>query len=181
MKLKTGVELVTLKDIAQCIAFEQTVSNIERTMRQVRHWTQNDLLRTEGEKTTGKGIPRFYAEEPTMMIAAILKELTLYGSSVELLRPVSDGLYSHYDDDSGTYLMSALTDINAYLQVIWSIDLKSGKFNDASIHFFDDMDRDAGEKLLDEHPSSSVVINMSTVAGRIYSNKSINDDAGNQQ
>ena len=85
MKMQSGAELMTIKDISEHIAFDDSDSGIERTMRQVRHWTQCDLLRTTSEKNTGKGIPRFYEVEPTLMIAAILQELTLYGATVDIL------------------------------------------------------------------------------------------------
>jgi len=173
MKMQSGVDLMTVKDISEYIAFDGSDSGIERTMRQVRHWTQCDLLRTASMKNTGKGIPRLYEEEPTMWIAAILQELTLYGATVDILKPVADELYDHWDNEAGMYLWSAQTDINAFLQVTWTLDPKTGKFCDANIHMFDDMDKKAGENLLDEHPSSSVVVNMSMVSERIYNTPTI--------
>lgn len=168
MNLLPHVKFITIKDIAKRIAFESSDSVIERTIRQLRHWTQNDLLRTIGEKNTGKGIPRLYEDEPTLLISAILQELTLYGASIETLKPVAKALYEHWDRETGMYFTLALNEGNSYLQVVWSIDSRTGKFFDAEINFFDDIDRDAGHELLLEHPSSSVVVNMSMLTERIY-------------
>ena len=167
MKMQPDVELMTIKDIAERISLDRSDRGVERTMRQVRHWTQCDLLRTVGRKNTGKGIPRLYEEEPTMLIAAILLELSLYGATVEILSPVAEGLYEHSDED-GMYLFHATTDVNTYLQVEWVLDPASGKFIDAEIHFFDKLDRKDGQLLLSEYPSSSILINMTMVAERIY-------------
>ena len=90
MKLATGENLLTVKDIAECISYDRSEEGIARTLRQVRHWTQCDLLRTMSEKNPGKGVPRFYEDEPSLLIAAILFELCRYGATVDILKPVAD-------------------------------------------------------------------------------------------
>ena len=76
MKFQSGEVVYTLKDIASIVSFSETEEGVSRTMRQIRHWTQNDLIQTVSEKSTGKGIPRFYVEEPTIQISGILIELS---------------------------------------------------------------------------------------------------------
>ncbi len=175
MNLASGEELLTIKDVAKKISFDRSESGIAKTMRQIRHWTQNDLLRTTSEKHTGKGVPRFYEPEPTVEIAAILLELSRYGVTVDILKPVAEELW---DTDEGLlYRGSALTDINAYLQVSWSADPVTGVFTDAEVHLFDEMDMGPVKTSSEERdqytpintaPSSSILVNMSEVMTRVF-------------
>ena len=162
--------LITVKDIAECIAFDKSEVGIIRTIRQVRHWTQNDLLRPISQKETGKGVPRVYAVEPTIEIAAILLELTRYGVTVDILKPVADGLWD--TDEAILYLGSALTHINSYLQVAWKADPETGQFSDAEFSMFDDLDFQASNtedpSPINDSPSSSILINMSEEMGRLF-------------
>lgn len=170
MKLATGENLLTVKDIAERISYDRSEEGVARTLRQARHWTQCDLLRTMSEKNTGKGVPRFYEEEPSLLIAAILFELCRYGATVDILKPVADQLYEGQDDIGGTYMSTALTEYNAYLQVAWTADPATGRFTGALIHMFDEIDQRDGEQdagVMAE-PASSIVINMSRLTDRIY-------------
>jgi len=167
MKTPQGERLLTVKDIAECIAFDRSENGLARTLRQVQHWTQHDLLRPYSDKATGKGIPRFYVEDPTIDIAAILAELHRYGATVEILKPVSDALYED-DKEGGMYLGAALTERNSYLQVAWQSDPRTGAFIGAKIETFDDIDlNDEGPQWMVEVPSS-ILINMTRVIQRIY-------------
>ena len=172
METESGERLLTVKDIAECIAFDKSEDGINKTIRQVRHWTQSDLLRPYSEKTTGKGIPRLYAVEPTVHIAAFFIELTRYGVTVDILKLVSDELYEHEFDEfgpEGWYVSTALTHMNSFLQVAWRTDLKTGQFIGAEINLFDDMDiRGEDSTFLLEEPSSSILVNMTQVMERIY-------------
>lgn len=168
MKLQSGEELLTLKDIASAISFDRSEGGVARTMRQVRHWTQCDLLRTVSEKSTGKGIPRLYEEEPTLQIAAILLELSRYGATVDILRPVAEELYESWDDEGAPHLSLAATDLNSYLQVAWTQDPVTGRFLDAEIHQFDETEQALEGAGFMPEPSSSILINMTTVSARIH-------------
>lgn len=175
MNLANGEELMTVKDIARKIAFDRSDDAIARTMRQVRHWTQNDLLRTTSEKHTGKGVPRLYEPEPTVEIAAVLLELTRYGVTVDILKPVAEELW---DTDEGMlYRGSAMTDINVYLQASWNSDPITGVFTDAEVNMFDEMDmgpvKTHGEDRkqytpINSAPSSSILVNMTEVMTRVF-------------
>jgi len=175
MNFVSGEELLTVKDIAREISFDRSDDGIARTMRQIRHWTQNDLLRTASVKNTGKGVPRLYEPEPTIQIAAILLELSRYGVTVEILKPVAEELWDA--DEAMMYIDSALTHLNSYLQVSWTADPLTGAFTGAEVHMFDEMDLDNVDTSLDEQPkfnpihtepSSSILVNMSNVMTRIY-------------
>lgn len=164
MKTPSGEELVTVKDIAACIAYDRSQEGISRTMRQVRHWTQCDLLRPYSAKNTGKGIPRFYVDSPTIEIAAILLEVSRYGATVDILRPVAEELYE--DAESMSNLFLATTDeTEVYAQIAWEQDPRTGKFTGATVNLFNEMDIDEGE--LSAEPTSSILINMGKVINRI--------------
>jgi hypothetical protein len=160
MKLATGETLLTVKDIADWISIDRSEEGIARAMRQVRHWTQSDVLRTASEKNTGKGVPRFYDKSPSVWIATILFELCRYGATVDMLKPVADELYDHWEKDGGMYFLTPMIGDDSYLQVAWNTDPKTGRFTDASIHMFDDFDRGSGDYQLMSEPTSSIVINM---------------------
>ena len=107
MRHDDETELLTIRDIAAVIAFGDSEAAIGRALRQVRHWTQNDLLETYGDKNTGRGVPRLYEEERTIEIAAILIELSRYGVTLEVMKPVAEELYS---EDADLYLLETETD-----------------------------------------------------------------------
>ena len=156
MKLGSGKKLLTLKDVAERIAFDRSDAGIARIMRQIRHWTQCDLIETASEKSTGKGIPRLYELEPTVEVAAILLELSRYGATVDILKPVAERLYGQWEGHE-PYLGSAFTDIDAYLQVSWVTDPETGKFVDAEVSFFDDWDPPEEKAPLSDRPSSILI------------------------
>ena len=166
MKLGKQKDLLTVKDIAGRIALDRSDIGIERALRQVRHWTQCDLLRTLSQKNTGKGIPRFYEWQPTLMVAAILIELSRYGATVDMLRPVSEALYEYWEED-GMYLLTATTDYNSFLQVAWTTDATTGRFEGARFEFWDEVE-EPDRRAFDAEPTSSIVINMTRLAERFH-------------
>lgn len=170
MRLASGEELLTIKDIAECIAFGSSDASILRALRQVRHWTQHDLLKTVSEKKTGKGVPRFYSDEPTLQVAAVLAELSRYGVTLEVLKPVADELYFDWDDGS-IYLFASLTDVNVFLQVSWTSDPEIGRITGAKIKLFTDDVMNEDDETFDGELSSSVLINMTLVMHRVYGRK----------
>ena len=170
MNLQSGENILTVKDIAVAISLDRSEEGLARTMRQIRHWTQNDLLRTISEKNTGKGVPRLYGSENTLGIALILQELTRYGTTVDILKPVAEELW---DSDEGTwYLGSALGDYNAYLQVSWCSDPITGKYTGAEIEFFEELDfseiRSVRNLPINSNPTSSILVNMTELFERLY-------------
>lgn len=160
------IRLLTVKDIAGAIAFDKSEDGINKMIRQVRHWTQSDLLRPFSAKSTGKGIPRVYADRPTIEISAILLELARYGATVDILKFVSDEIYDHWEGDGGMYLFIAMTDENAFIEVAWKTDEATGQFIAAEINMFDEFSDD--QSRLYNTASSSLVINLTNVMDRIY-------------
>jgi len=164
----SGDVFLTIKDITQAIAPDKSMDGLNRTLRQVRHWTQCDLLRPRQQKNPGKGSPRLYNEDPTIMIAAILLELNRYGATVDVLRPVAEALYADELENGGDVLFMAMNDeANAFLQVVWIEDEKTKKFTGALINLFHDFDA-AEEDELWTDPSSSVVLNLNKISDRIH-------------
>lgn len=144
-------------------------------MRQIRHWTQNDLLQTVTGKNTGKGIPRFYLEEPTLEIAGILMELSKCIASLDVLKPVARALYEGWDGGD-PYLLSSLTHVDVFLQVSWETDPDTMDITVAKVEFWDDMDEE-DDKKPDPEPTCSILINMSQVMSRVFANKYADEDA----
>jgi len=76
--------LYTVKDVARMIAFDKSDETIARVMRQIRHWTNNDLLFPVGGKDTGTGVSRVYDADGVRK-AGIILELTRYGITVDMV------------------------------------------------------------------------------------------------
>ena len=166
MELRSGERLFTIKDIARCVAFDKSAEGVARTARQVRHWTQSDLLRTVSEKATGSGVPRLYEEEPTIEIAAILLELARYGATIDILKPVAKALYEDWTGGGDTLFLATTSEGNAYAQVAWTVDPATSRFVDARVNLFNDFDEDGGG--LWAEPSSSILVNLNKVMDRIF-------------
>jgi hypothetical protein len=76
--------LYTVKDIAAIISLDGTPDDLRKCMRQIRHWTNNDVLIPVGGKATGTGVSRVY-DEDAIYKAAMAAELVRYGVTVEML------------------------------------------------------------------------------------------------
>tara|TARA_R110000824_G_scaffold53362_4_gene147813 strand:+ start:7428 stop:8000 length:573 start_codon:yes stop_codon:yes gene_type:complete len=162
----------TVKDLAERVSLDVSDEGISRTIRQLRHWTENDVLRTVGEKKSGKGIPRLYHPEPTMEISAFLIELARYGVTVDAMKMVADELW---DTDEGFMAVStALTDVPSMLQLSWTFDPGTGKFQSASLSLFDEQELLHGaqkfehDRYMDFTATSSILVNMTAVLERVY-------------
>lgn len=81
--------LYTVKDLARMCAPTKGAEAIKRTMRQIRHWTNKDILRPLGQKNTGIGVSRVYDAHGARK-AAILVEIARYGVTVDMLRGFSE-------------------------------------------------------------------------------------------
>lgn len=77
-------QLYTVKDVARIIAYDQTPDGVARVVRQIRHWTNSDVLAPFGPKDTGTGVSRVY-DANGVRKAAIVLELTRYGVTVDML------------------------------------------------------------------------------------------------
>lgn len=76
--------LYTVKDIAAIISLDGSPDDIRKCMRQIRHWTNNDVLIPIGGKDTGTGVSRVY-DEDAIYKAAFAAELVRYGTTVDML------------------------------------------------------------------------------------------------
>ncbi len=76
--------LYTVKDIAAIISLDGSPEDVRKCMRQIRHWTNNDVLSPIGGKSTGTGVSRVY-DENAIYKAAIAAELVRYGVTVDML------------------------------------------------------------------------------------------------
>lgn len=165
----SGDVFLTIKDITQAVAPDKSVDGLNRTLRQVRHWTQCDLIRPRQQKNPGKGSTRVYDEDPTIMVSAILLELNRYGATVDILGPVSNAIYADTIAEGGddVLFMAMNNEANAFLQVVWIEDEKTKKFTGASINLFHDFDASEEDELW-TNPTSSIVLNLNKIAERIF-------------
>src|SRR3546814_478505 len=146
METIKGEQFLTVKDIAAAIAFDKSAAGISRTIRQVRHWTQHDLLRPYSQKNTGTGIPRLYPEEASVEVAAILLELSRYGATVDILKSVATALYDELEGHGLSFFV-AVTEGESHCEVAWRDDPQTGRLTDARVNFFvneEDMDEEIG-------------------------------------
>ncbi len=121
-----GQLVLTAKDIAQAIAFKKDKRGFAKALRQVKHWTDSGLLQAITTLDTGSGTAREYTDEPTVVIAAILQELVLFGWTIEKLRPIADRLYDDFENgDPRDVLMAAMTgEFLGYLSLEFGVDTR---------------------------------------------------------
>lgn len=70
--------LMSVKHFSRLLVPDANEAALAKMMRQVRHWTALDLLRTAGPKATGTGVSRVY-DEDELYKAVILEELVRVG------------------------------------------------------------------------------------------------------
>lgn len=70
--------LMSVKHFSRLLVPDEDEAALAKMMRQVRHWTALDLLRTAGPKATGTGVSRVY-DEDELYKAVILEELVRLG------------------------------------------------------------------------------------------------------
>lgn len=84
---------LTVKQLAKRIAPSAEREEVERTIRQLRHWTASRALIPVGGVHTGPGRHRRYAEDQ-VYIGAVLAEMASYGLPIGMLWLVSMTLHS---------------------------------------------------------------------------------------
>jgi len=74
----------SVKEVAMRLSSSHRDEDIAFLMRQIKHWTNNDLLHTVGTKHIGTGRSREYSKEE-LIAAAYLQELAKYGLTIASL------------------------------------------------------------------------------------------------
>jgi DNA-binding transcriptional MerR regulator len=172
MIIDDDYEKLTVKDIAEKIAYVKTHGGVSKVIRQLRHWTAKDLLKPIGGKSTGTGNSRLY-NEYAFVIAAILFETSRYGLPLDLLKHLVHWVEENHEGD-GTWGLAMMPEKPmAFLQIAWEVDPKSGTSSDPKFYVFDDTELLWGDHKefnidsLKAH-TSSIVINLSKLFDRIY-------------
>ncbi len=163
-----GQMAVTAKDIAAAIAFKKDRNGFSKALRQVKHWTDNGILQTTTGLDTGSGIAREYADEPTILVAAIMQELVLFGCTIEQLLPIAKRLYDDYDggDPDGIFDAAMTGEWKGYLSLEYDVDDR-GRLKLQEVRTFSTGPEE--EQLEHNMPKtrSSVIIDLEAVASRI--------------
>jgi len=161
--------LYSVKDLAAMTALSKDPETITRVMRQIRHWTNHDVLHPFGPKNTGTGVSRVYDEHGARK-AALLVELSRYGLAVDMLEGFDE--WCNEAANSDHWESAARHQGPFYIGVTWRLE-DGGK---ARWRVFDDMEFDAmmlgDEEFVRDDPnflrfSSLILINMTEVFARI--------------
>jgi hypothetical protein len=89
--------LFTVREVAMRLTDSRRDEVIDFVMRQIKHWTNNKLIRTTGTMHSGRGRSRSYAKEE-LIAAAYLLRLSRYGLTIgqlESFRKMYDGHIRH--------------------------------------------------------------------------------------
>jgi len=163
-----GRLVVTAKDIAEAIAFKKDRGGFSKALRQVKHWTDNGILETITALDTGSGVAREYVDEPTVLIAAIMQELVLFGCTIEQLLPIAKRLYEDHDGgDPDRIFDAAMTDEwKGYLSLEYDVNDR-GRLILQEVRTFSTGPEEG--PLEDNMPKarSSVLLDLGAVASRI--------------
>ncbi len=168
LRRHNGKVVLTAKDVASAIAFTKDRQGFPKALRQVKHWTDKGLLQAITDLDTGSGVAREYVDDPTVIIAAILQELVLFGWTVERLAPIAARLYDDFENgDPGNVLFGAMTDeFKGYLVLEFDVDNR-GRLSLENARTFSTAPDE--EPLEDSMPRSrsSLLIDLGAVASRI--------------
>lgn len=82
--------LLSVKRFSRLLVPDGDEAALAKMMRQVRHWTALDLLRTAGPKSTGTGVSRVY-DEDELYKSVILEELVRLGVPAAFLGEIEFG------------------------------------------------------------------------------------------
>lgn len=161
-----GRRVLTAKDIAEAIAFKKDKQGFSKALRQVKHWTDHGILETITALDTGSGVAREYLDDPTVLIAAIMQELVLFGCTIDQLLPIAKRLYEDSEGgDPDRIFDAAMTgEWKGYLSLEYDVN-ERGRLILQEVRMFST----AEESLEDNMPKarSSVLIDLPAVANRI--------------
>ncbi len=138
MKQALDSRTYTVKDVASLIR-QPYETDVERLIRQVRHWTTCDLLTTIGAKKPGTGRSRLY-DAHQVRKAAVLAELAQYTIDVGKLEtfgewadmlPQHNGWKAAVEGKRDAYLQMAF---NADGSHSWSINVGQPNLFDLKTH-----------------------------------------------
>ncbi len=165
-------QLYTVKDLASMTALTSDDETVAKVMRQIRHWTNHDVLRPFGPKNTGTGVSRVYDAHGARK-AAILVELTRYGINVEMLKGFDEWCDGIENTETWEYTTGSSSPF--YIGMTWTPEDHGGGLwkvldEDAfSVMMTGDedfaMDKNFDPKIL--HASSMIVINLTPVFARV--------------
>lgn len=114
--------LYSVKDVAALIA-RGSADQPARLIRQIRHWTANDLLIPVGGKNTGTGVSRMY-DVTGVRCAAILLELSRYGITVGQLEGFAE--WAAMLSGSNEWLAAFTGEQDVFLSMSWEADEEGG-------------------------------------------------------
>ena len=89
----------SVRELVDKLAPEGDETEKLRLIRQIRHWTNADLLTPQGKKHTGTGVSRQYGPDEVRK-AAILRELGRFGMTVTQLEGMGEYLDGLAEDPS---------------------------------------------------------------------------------
>jgi len=109
----------SVRELVDKLAPEEDEEEKLRLLRQVRHWTNADLLTPIGEKHTGTGVSRKYGPDEVRK-AAILRELSRFGLTVTMLDGMGEALDYHAKQSEWRDAISGKDAI--FLEMLWAPD-----------------------------------------------------------
>jgi DNA-binding transcriptional MerR regulator len=161
---------LSAKDVAMVIMYPGQPDGLARAMRQVRHWTQCDLLQTINDKHTGRGRSRMYDEESSILLAAMLMELSRFGVTVDKMKYLADWFYEDWEADSdGVFFGASTGEWNGYILIDWNIDPQTGDFGEPALSVFSDEEYHDYDETARRLPisSSATILNLNLIHDRL--------------
>ncbi|MEQ8442530.1 MAG: hypothetical protein RIM33_17160 [Alphaproteobacteria bacterium] len=155
--------LYTVKDIAAAISMTGELDEVQRLMRQIRHWTNNDILIPLGGKRTGTGVSRVY-KDVEVYKAAIVSELVRYGITVEMIAQIAE--WFEMLEGTSQWQNAIAGNEDFFLQFAFHSPLETSMFKPLF----------KGEKLVinllqSENPltdyASAIIVNVAVIAKRV--------------
>lgn len=113
--------LMSVKHFSRVLVPDGDEAALARMMRQVRHWTALDLLRTAGPKATGTGVSRVY-DEDELYKAVILEELVRLGVPAAFLEDAEFGEWLDFNKKTENWQCAKDGQIDIFLNLTSEAD-----------------------------------------------------------
>jgi DNA-binding transcriptional MerR regulator len=94
----------SVTELAKLVADQFLGDDVQTVQRQLQHWTERGILKTEGDLFVGRGGSRRYSLEAAYL-ASILVRLAAYGIPIAVLKMLTEGFETKLSEDPAAHAL----------------------------------------------------------------------------
>jgi hypothetical protein len=107
----------SLKQVCALAGLSEDPAEVSKLARQIRHWTNSDLLHPQSGKRTGTGVSRRYSADEVRR-AAVLVEIARYRVPVPVIESFAEAMDGYAGSPDWQAAMDGTRSV--FLQLAWS-------------------------------------------------------------